>query len=155
MYAISIILRIVFLLASLALALPHDRMVNNEFIRDVGVLFSESNFMGDPMFLVTSKEERKCETVDPSILGGGLGSVQICIPAMCIFYKTNDCTMSEDSEDYYFQGPIDVDDFQALPGVACGSYECGSIAEMAGVIGVAAAASTNSEGGHYGRVSRN
>lgn len=51
------------LLAPLSFALPHDLMVNNNFIRDVGVLFPKSNFTGDPLYLVTHKKERKCETV--------------------------------------------------------------------------------------------
>ncbi|KZM24626.1 uncharacterized protein EKO05_0008709 [Ascochyta rabiei] len=157
MYATAVFLRITYLLllASVVLAFPHDRMVNNEFIRDVGVLFSQSNFTGNVMLLVTHKQEHKCETVDLFILGGSLGSVQICVPVTCIFYKTNDCTMSEDSNDYYFQGPVDIDNLQVLPDFACGSYECGSIEFMASVVGKATGALTDTEGGHYGPVVRN
>jgi hypothetical protein len=68
MHAINIFQRIVYLLAPMAIALPHDQMVNTEFIRDVGLLFSQGNFTGSRIFLVTHKKERKCETVDSSIL---------------------------------------------------------------------------------------
>jgi hypothetical protein len=49
----------------MALALPHDQMVNNEFIRDVGVLYPNSNFSGDPMYLVMYKQVPKCLQIDP------------------------------------------------------------------------------------------
>lgn len=49
-------------LAATGLALPHDQMVNNESVRDVGVIYSGNNFTGDATFLVTHKKERKCET---------------------------------------------------------------------------------------------
>ncbi|KAJ4357081.1 hypothetical protein N0V95_002819 [Ascochyta clinopodiicola] len=139
-------------MASTVLALPHNRMVNNEFIRDIGVLFSQSNFTGNAIFLVTHKKEHKCETVDSSTLGGSLGSIQICGPSTCVFYKASDCTLSEDNTDYYFQGPVDVETLQSLPGFSCGSYECGSMEEMFDVVDVATEALTNSGGGHYGPV---
>ena len=42
-------------------ALPHDQMVNDRFKRDVGVLYSDSNFTGTPFYLVQHKEAPKCE----------------------------------------------------------------------------------------------
>ena len=62
MHAIGIF-QLVCVLGSLVIALPHDQMVNNDFIRDVGVLYPNSNFTGNPLFLVTHKKQRKCETV--------------------------------------------------------------------------------------------
>ena len=61
MYAVNVF-QYTCLLAATALALPHDQMVNNEFIRDVGVIYSNSNFTGAATFLVTHKKERKCDT---------------------------------------------------------------------------------------------
>ena len=62
MHAMSTLRIIVPILAATALAIPHDQMVNNEFVRDVGVIYSGSNFTGDATFLVTHKKKRKCET---------------------------------------------------------------------------------------------
>lgn len=62
MYAFLTLPAIVgFFIASTG-ALPHDQMVNNEFERDVGVLYSGSNFTGEPLFLVQHKEGTKCES---------------------------------------------------------------------------------------------
>ena len=66
MYTMPIFQAVIGLLASGALSLPHDQMVDNEFIRDVGVLYPQVNFTGEPLFLVTHKKQPKCETVNLS-----------------------------------------------------------------------------------------
>ena len=62
MYVVRLFQIAVCFMTTLALALPHDQMVNNEFIRDVGVLYPNSNFTGGPLFLVQHKKAPKCET---------------------------------------------------------------------------------------------
>ncbi|KAF2633546.1 hypothetical protein BU25DRAFT_486614 [Macroventuria anomochaeta] len=151
MYASRISKAVVCLLASAIAASPHDQMVNNEFIRDVGVLYPNSNFTGDPFFLVQHKKAPRCET---NSRGAALGSAQICVPSTCVFYKSKDCTLSEPGNDYYFHGPVDIDNLQALPDIACDSYLCGPVEEMAEMIGNTASAFANSEGGHWGVVGR-
>ncbi|KAF1923816.1 uncharacterized protein M421DRAFT_306422 [Didymella exigua CBS 183.55] len=149
-YVISIS-AIAGLLASTISAFPHDLMVSNKFVRDVGVLYPNSNFTGTPLYLVTHKKALKCET---AIADYALGSAQVCIPSTCIFYKNADCTLSEVGNDYFFNGPVDVDNLQAVPDMACDSYMCGPVEEMAHIISNTASVYTNSEGGHWGVVGR-
>lgn len=87
-YTISIIIyvAIVSLLSVTISAIPHDLMVNNEFVRDVGVAYPDNNFTGNPFYLVTHKKAPKCET---TVSGTALGSAQICVPATCILYKAS------------------------------------------------------------------
>ena len=62
--------------------------------------------------------------------------------------------MSEPGNDHYFQGPVDVDNVQALPNIACNSYKCGSVEEMTAIVGNTAAAFTSSNDGHWGVIGR-
>jgi len=39
MYALNIFQTVVAMLVSMIVALPHNLMVNNEFVRDVGVIY--------------------------------------------------------------------------------------------------------------------
>lgn len=71
-------------LASAVNAAPHDLMVNNEFVRDVGVVYSNNNFTGNPLYLVTHKKAPKCETGISTV---SIASAQICVPSTCVFYK--------------------------------------------------------------------
>ena len=75
------------LLTTTVYAHPHDQMVNNDFVRDVGIVYPNVNFTGDPLYLITHKQAPKCET---NISGRTLGSAQICVPTTCIFYKVLD-----------------------------------------------------------------
>lgn len=59
---------LVCLLVSPVHALPHDLMVNNELVRDVGVLFSNRNYNGNSTFLLMHKRESKCLQLDPLVL---------------------------------------------------------------------------------------
>ncbi|KAJ4987552.1 hypothetical protein SVAN01_07009 [Stagonosporopsis vannaccii] len=148
MYIFNIIQIVIGLLASTVVALPHDLMVNNDLVRDVGVIYSNSNFTGTPLFLLQHKQGRKCET---NIAGVGIGSVQICVPATCVLYESKDCTSSGTSNDHYFQGPVDVDN---LSNKTSNSYMCGSVEQMSPAISDPAAASTSSEDRHWGIVGR-
>jgi hypothetical protein len=89
-YAISILAyqAVVGLLTPAVSALPHDLMVNNEFVRDVGVVYPNDNFTGTPLYLVTYKKAPTCST---AISGFALGSAQICVPATCVLYKVRTC----------------------------------------------------------------
>ncbi|KAF3049933.1 hypothetical protein E8E11_009677 [Didymella keratinophila] len=149
-YAIPI-LAIAGVLAPTANATPHNLMVNNEVVRDVGVVYPNNNFTGNPLYLVTHKKAPKCET---SISIVSIASAQICVPSTCVFYKNKDCTLSEVGNDYFLRGPVDVDDFQAVTNKTCGSYTCGPVEDMAHIIGntAPAPAPTNSEGGFWGVV---
>ena len=68
--------------------------------------------------------------------------------------QNTDCTLSEVGNDHFFTGPVDVDNIQAVPDMACDSYMCGPVKEMAHIVGdiAAASASVNSEGGYWGVV---
>ena len=45
---------------SLVASRPHDGMVNNDYIRDVGVVYSESQIKGDRTFLLAVKAKPEC-----------------------------------------------------------------------------------------------
>lgn len=84
MYNAIPFLAIAGLLAPTANAAPHDLMVNNEFVRDVGVVYPSNNFTGNPLYLVTHKKAPKCETGISTV---SIASAQICVPSTCAFYK--------------------------------------------------------------------
>lgn len=67
-----------------AKAAPHDLMVNNEFVRDVGVVYPNNNFTGNPLYLVAHKKAPKCEIGISTV---SIASAQICVPSTCVFYK--------------------------------------------------------------------
>lgn len=81
-YAIPILV-IAGLLAPMVITAPHDLMLNNEFVRDVDVVYSDNNFTGNPLYLVTHKKAPKCETGSTV----AIASAQICVPSTCVFYK--------------------------------------------------------------------
>ena len=67
---------------------------------------------------------------------------------MLTHLQNKDCTLSEDGNDHYFQGPVDVEKFQALPNITCHSYMCGTVEDMAAVTSNIGASFTASESGH-------
>lgn len=125
MFTFHIFVAMVSLFAASAIALPHDLMVNNELIRDVGVLYTDFNYTGEPLFLIQHKQEPKCEISIATRYTSR--SAQICVPATCVLFMSADCTPSKAGEDYYFRGPMDVDSFPDKP---FKSYICGTIEEM-------------------------
>ncbi|KAF3036657.1 hypothetical protein E8E12_001833 [Didymella heteroderae] len=146
------------LLAPTVNAAPHDLMVNNEFVRDVGVVYPSNNFTGSPLYLVTHKKFPRCETGISTVT---IASAQICVPSTCVLYKNKDCTLSEVGNDHFLRGPVDVENFLVVTNKTCGSYMCGPVNEMAHIIGNAAFASVSvnseggySEGGYWGVVGR-
>ncbi|KAJ4402489.1 hypothetical protein N0V91_007203 [Didymella pomorum] len=152
-YTIPVLAAVGGLLAPLVNAAPHDLMVDNEFVRDVGVVYPNNSFTGNPLYLVTHKKAPKCETGISTV---SIASAQICVPSTCVFYKNKDCTLSEVGNDYFLRGPVNIDNFQAVTNKTCGSYMCGPVEDMAQIIGDtdSASASTNSEGGYWGVVGR-
>ncbi|KAJ4378638.1 hypothetical protein N0V86_005508 [Didymella sp. IMI 355093] len=126
-------------------------MVNNEFVGDVSVVYPNDNFTGAPLYLVTHKKAPTCST---AISGFAFPSAQICVPATCVFYKNKDCTLSGVGDDHFFTSPADVETLHALANSTCDSYMCGAVKDMAHVVGDTTSARTNSEGGHWGVVSR-
>jgi hypothetical protein len=83
-YTIPVLAAVGGLLAPLVNAAPHDLMVDNEFVRDVGVVYPNNSFTGNPLYLVTHKKAPKCETGISTV---SIASAQICVPSTCVFYK--------------------------------------------------------------------
>lgn len=63
MYSFNLIPIVIALLVATVVALPHDLMVNDEFTRDVGVVYPDNNFTGAPLYLMLHKQGRKCEAI--------------------------------------------------------------------------------------------
>ena len=59
---IQILTFAVFYLAGLAMALPepHKGMIDNDYVRDVGVVYSKPNFQGKSKFVFELKEQSEC-----------------------------------------------------------------------------------------------
>ncbi|KAH6642417.1 hypothetical protein C7974DRAFT_101877 [Boeremia exigua] len=146
MHASRIFQAVIGLLAATVLALPHELMVNNEFVRDVGIAYSDSNFGGVSVYLMQDKKTSKCQT---DIAGRTFRSAQICVPAACILYKSNDCTADEAGSDIYLQGPVDVNTFPALSDTPCNSYMCGTVEDMQLKMGGTASTSQIPGGGYW------
>lgn len=62
------IIHLLSLLAATAVALPHDLMINNDIIRDVGVIYPDGDFTGHPIYLVQHKQKPECLAIDPAVL---------------------------------------------------------------------------------------
>ncbi|CAO2648292.1 Nn.00g075590.m01.CDS01 [Neocucurbitaria sp. VM-36] len=99
---------------------PHTGMINDEFARDVGAVYSKPGYQGDGSFLLEFKGEPRCMSLRRNI-----ASIQICIPASCTFYTTQDCQQDSDRSSFTVNGPGDVHEVPVPKGNYC-SYICGT-----------------------------
>ncbi|KAF1844866.1 uncharacterized protein K460DRAFT_416229 [Cucurbitaria berberidis CBS 394.84] len=107
---------------TLVASLPHTGMINDEFVRDVGAVYTEPGYGGKASFLLALKAEPKCMPFD-----GNIASVQVCVTASCTFYPTEGCEQDSDSSSFTVNGPGDVQDVYAhVHKSKYGSYICGT-----------------------------
>lgn len=57
---LSILLTLLFVMFAAAVPEPHRGMIDNDDIRDVGVVYTAANFTGTRKFIFETKRELKC-----------------------------------------------------------------------------------------------
>ncbi|KAH7089846.1 hypothetical protein FB567DRAFT_590638 [Paraphoma chrysanthemicola] len=112
--------------AAMALPEPHEGMIDNEFIRDVGVVFSKPNFQGDKKFIFEIKDESACQVFG----AGDLPSIKICkSDVQCNFYTGSNCELSQ-SNYVIAIGCGDVAQVSTPVGNYFKHYKCGQVGQL-------------------------
>ncbi|KAF2826501.1 hypothetical protein CC86DRAFT_292865 [Ophiobolus disseminans] len=111
-----------------ALPGPHIGMVENNDLRDVGVVYSKANYQGTTKFVFELKNKSDCLDFDDTVL-----SIKICKQDVeCVFYTGSSCNASNDNFAVAI-GCGDVAEVKTPKGNHFKRYRCGKPGAMGSV----------------------